>query len=254
MDAETEVLIPEPRTASRRIKPGWYVLAALFLYSIVSTVLLFNRQVFNKQGTTVGQGSTPELHLNLAPEGLWFPIPGARLPQDDRFLPTADRPYRKGINQGFVFNTDGTGIPVNFGTPVIAAADATVLRADITFQEIGTTQWRSLLDKVAVSGADDNELDRLRGRQLWLRLEDGRLLRYGHLSGIRQGINEGLTIYRGQVIGYVGNSGTDDGVKGTTRGARLQFEVWQADNTFFGQNAETIDQVRSLAASLFVGP
>lgn len=258
MDAETEVVIPKLVSTRKPIKPGWYLLAALFLYSIFSTVALFNRslfsQMFSKQGTTIGQGSTPQAQANLAPDGLWFPIPGARLPQDDRFLPTADRSYRKGINQGFVFNTDSAGIPINFGTPVIAAADATVQRADINFQEISASASRVLLDKVAVSGADDNELDQLRGRQIWLRLEDGRLLRYGHLSGIHKDIREGINVYRGQVIGYVGNSGTEDGVKGTTRGARLQFEVWQADNTFFGQNVETIDQVRSFAASLFVGP
>ena len=31
-------------------------------------------------------------------------------------------------------------------------------------------------------------------------------------------------------------------------------EIWQADNTFFGQNAETLEQVRAESASLFVGP
>jgi murein DD-endopeptidase MepM/ murein hydrolase activator NlpD len=210
--------------------------------------------LFRPKETVMGQGSSPEMQVTLAPEGLWFPIPGAKVPQDDRFLPTADRPYRKGINQGFVFNMDSTGIPVIYGTPVVAAADATVVRADLEFQELSPTQWRTLLDKVAVSGAEEDELDRLRGRQIWLRLEDGRLLRYGHLSNIKQGLLESSKVYRGQVIGYVGNSGTDDGVSGTTRGARLQFEVWQADNTFFGQGSESIDLVRSAANTLFVGP
>jgi murein DD-endopeptidase MepM/ murein hydrolase activator NlpD len=231
-----------------RIKPGWYVLAVLFLYSLVSTFLLLR-----PRETVMGQGSTPEL-TSLAPEGLWFPIPGAKIPQEDRFLPTADRPYRKGINQGFVFNTDGTGIPINYGTPVIAAGDGTIVRADLEYKEMSSSEWRQLLDKVGVSGATDAQLDKLRGRQIWLRLEDGRLLRYGHLSNIKQGIDKGVRVYRGQVIGYVGNSGTDDGVSKTTGGARLQFEVWPTDNTFFGQNIESMDRVRISAASLFVGP
>ena len=248
MESENEILAPLAEPA-RRIKPGWYVLGALFIYALIATYFLFR-----PKETVMGQGNTPQMQENLAPQGLWFPVPGAKVPQDDRFLPTADRPYRKGINQGFVFNTDGIGIPVNYGTPVIAAADATVVRSDIDFQELSPTQWRSLLDKVGASGAEESELDKLRGRQIWLRLEDGRLLRYGHLSNIKPGLEESTRVYRGQVIGYVGNSGTDDGVSGTTRGARLQFEVWQADNTFFGQGTESIDQVRSAATALFVGP
>lgn len=247
MEPEQELIVPlEP---TRRIKPGWYILGALFLYGLIATYFWLR-----PKENVVGQGSIPQLQETLESEGLWFPIPGAKIPQDDRFLPTADRPYRKGINQGFVFNTDGTGIPVNYGTPVIAAADGTVMRADLEYKELSPTEWRNLLDKVGVSGADDVELDKLRGRQIWLRLEDGRTLRYGHLSNIKQGIEVNTKVYRGQVIGYVGNSGTDDGVSETTRGARLQFEVWEANETFFGQGAESIDQVRSAATALFVGP
>lgn len=253
MEPETEptpglevILPPKP---PRHIKPGWYVLAVLLVYSLVTTFFLFRPKV-----TVMGQGSMPEITATLAPQGLWFPIPGARLPQDARFLPTADRSYRKGVNQGFVFTTDSANIPVAYGTPVIASADATVIRVDTEFKEASPTDWRALMDRVGKLGATEEELDRFRGRQIWLRLEDGRTLRYGHLSNIRQGIEVNASVYRGQVIGFVGNSGTDDGVSGTTRGARLQFEVWQADGTFFGQGSQSIDQVRSAAANLFVGP
>ncbi len=251
MEPETELSVPAPVPVEspRRIKPGWYVLAALLMYGLVTTFFLLR-----PKASFIGQGSSPEMSIEAVPQGLWFPIPGAKVPQDDRFLPTADRPYRKGINQGFVFNSDSAGIPINYGTPVIAAADATVVRADNEFQELSLTQWRALLDRVGASGANEDELDQLRGRQLWLRLSDGRLLRYGHLSNLKVGIQEGAKVYRGQVIAYVGNTGTDDGVSGTTRGARLQFEVWQANNTFFGQNVETAEQVRSAATALFVGP
>jgi peptidoglycan LD-endopeptidase LytH len=249
METENDVTLPPVPAEPRRIKPGWYVLAALLLYSLIATFFLLR-----PKASVIGQGSTPQITASFAAEGLWFPVPGAKVPQDDRFLPTADRPYRKGINQGFVFNTDGTGIPIGYGTPVIAASDGTVMRADVDYQELSPTQWRSLLDKVGASGADESELDRLRGRQIWIRLEDGRLLRYGHLSNIKPDIEKGVQVYRGQVIGYIGNSGTDDGVSGTTGGARLQFEVWQTDNTFFGQTTESIDQIRSAANALFVGP
>jgi murein DD-endopeptidase MepM/ murein hydrolase activator NlpD len=60
-------------------------------------------------------------------------------------------------------------------------------------------------------------------------------------------------VYRGQVIGYVGNSGTDAGVAGGRDRARLRFELWPAEDEYFGEGLEP-EQVRLEAASLFVGP
>ena len=245
----------------RRIKPGWYLLLILLLYSILMTTLLARSNRMLREARTLPTETTQvevlpepnELENEAAPEGLWFPIMGAQLPQDPSFLPNARRAYRQGVSQGFDFYGEDAGIPIPYGTPVIAAADAAVTRVDDDYRELEPEAWRTLLAEVARSGAEEEQLDSLRGRQVWLRTDDDITLRYAHLSGIAEGLEVGDRVYRGQVIGFVGNSGTDDGVAGNTRGARLHFEVWQPDGTFVGDGLDE-EAVRATANTLFVGP
>ncbi len=167
-------------------------------------------------------------------------------------MPGAPRSYRGGVSQGFDFADADAGVPIAYGAAVVAAAAGQVVRADTAYVELDADAWQSLLTRVGESGADAGQLDQLRGRQVWIRTSDGRGLRYGFLAGVRDGLGVGSTVYRGQVIGYVGNSGTGDGVAGTTRNPRLHFEIWQGD-AFFGQELASQD-VRARAAELFVGP
>lgn len=194
-----------------------------------------------------GPGAAP----GAARSGWWVPVPGARLPSDDAYLPGAPRPYRDGTSQGFVFYGDDVGVPIVAGTPVIAATDATVVRLDVTYREPDEDEWAALLGAVA-DGADEDQLDRLRGRQVWLEDDDGRVFRYGHLSAIRSDLRVGQRVVRGQVIGRAGNSGTDDGVRGGGGGVRVQFEIWE-DGIYFGDGLEPV-AVRAEAAARLVGP
>ena len=275
-----------PATAARRIRPGWYLLAAITLYAVVVTVLLVTRSTADARDAQPGgqdsvggavagparDGSAPDgsdareasvspggapasggADVGDAPPGLWFPIPGAGLPTADDHLPGAPRAYRNGVSQGFDFHDGDAGVPISYGTPVIAAAAGSVVRADTGYVEMDQRAWDVLLADVAAGGADEEQLDRLRGRQLWIRTPDGTVLRYGHLADVRDGVRVGSAVYRGQVIGYAGNSGTDVGVAGRTDGVRLRFEIWPSDDTFFGEDLEPT-QVRLQAASLFSGP
>lgn len=246
----------------RKIKPGWYVLTALLVYSFAitaafqqrsSTLTQLRRNASMVAATTgagnVSEGTPPAV---AAPEGLWFPVVGASVPRSEAYLPGAPRVYRNGVNQGFDFYSGDAGIPIPYGMPVIASVDGVVTRADNNYSELDQAAWDALIEEVGVNGASEEQLDRLRGRQLWLTTANGRTLRYAHLSRLRPGIEEGQRVYRGQVIGFVGNSGTDDGVRGTSGGARLHFEIWQ-DEQFFGQDINS-EELRVRAASLFVGP
>lgn len=243
----------------RSVKPGWYVLAGVTLYAVVVSVVAFSRPAQRERAADPAAEPPPaaapadlSAAASYGPEGLWFPLPGARLPRSDANLPGAPRPYRAGVSHGFDFVDGDVEVPVTYGAAVIAAAAGQVIRADTSYVELTPEGWESLLADVA-DGASEAQLDRLRGRQVWVQTADGTVLRYGHLSRVASGVSVGRSVYRGQVVGYVGNSGTDAGVSGGRDGARLRFEVWPAEDTYFGEGL-TPEQVRLEAASLFVGP
>lgn len=238
----------------KRLKPGWYVLLAITAYAVVVTLLLARGGSSTQLPAEQPSQDAPAPQVaNAGPPGLWFPIPGASLPATDSNLPGAPRVYRNGVSQGFdLFDTD-SGVPVVLGTPVVAAASGQIVRADLGYTEMDPRAWEVLMSDVEQGGADESQLDQLRGRQIWLRTDDGTVLRYGHLSSIRTGIRTGVNVHRGQVIGFVGNSGTDRAVAGSDDGVRLRFEIWNEEGEFFGQDLSATD-VRLAAASLFVGP
>ncbi len=255
----------------KRIKLGWILLLALLIYSIFITQAfqrnkkdlskLRNASEITRDAAITGgvaqteapQETTVITPVTFAEAGLWMPIVGARVPQNPMYLPNSPRNYRLGQSQGFDFYSDDAGVTIAYGTPVIASDDATVIRVDIEHEELSSEKWDELLAEVGVNGATDEQLDILRGRQIWLETQNGKTLRYAHLSGVRNGIEVGQKVYRGQVIGYVGNSGTDNAVKGDAKGARLHFEIWESEEEFFGKGLNTEDvQIRS--PRLFVGP
>lgn len=236
-----------------RIKPGWYVLVFLLLYGLVMTLLLSrSNAALHQARLQTAQAEEVQKKTVAAPAGLWLPLPGARLPQDAAHLPGAPKAYRQGVNQGFDFYDGDSGVPVPYGAPVIASTAGTLVRVDNSYQEPTPAEWQALLKAVA-HGATEEQLDVLRGRQIWLKTTDGKTLRYALLSGIRPGLKVGQQVYRGEVIGYVGNSGTADGVAGNHQGQRLHFEIWLPDGAFFGKGASP-EEVRAKAATLFVGP
>ena len=278
---------PAPRS---RLRPGWYLLAALLVYAFIATLQWraaaaelreVRMQEAGAEATLPGAGADATARLGdaalegqhasraetvrdpvtearpsasgtNAAGGLWFPIAGARLPDDDDHLPGAPRPYRAGVAEGFSFWQASNNVPIAYGTAVVAAAAGEVIRADHGYVELEAASWEALLARVA-DGASDEDLDRLRGRQVWLRLDDGRVLRYGHLASVRSGLAVGQHVSRGWVIGRVGNSGTPDAVAGRTSNARLHFEVRADDDAYFGDGLSP-DEVRLAATSLFTGP
>ncbi len=181
---------------------------------------------------------------------LRMPIAGAHLPDIDRSLPGAPRPYRFGIHEGIDMYAGTVGVNVIKGTPVRAAADGVVLRADVDYKEASTAQvdaWlNEALDKHMTPPAIQNKLG---GRQVWLDHGDGLGTRYLHLSGIAPGIQAGSTVKAGAIIGYAGNSGTSEAAAGSDSGIHLHFEI-RVGNGYLGQWLSPIETRRLLEQML----
>ena len=229
------------------VRPGWYVILALAVWSLVATAQWVSLN--NQLGEATARLEVFERQAALENARLNLPIAGAGLPRSADYLPNAPRSYRKGVSQGFVFTGSDSGVNVPFGTPVLAAADGEIVKLDASFKDATVAEFLQLLTEVK-NGASDNDLERLRGRQVWLKHSNGTITRYGHLSKIAPQLSFANPVKRGQVIGYVGNSGTLEGARGSQGNARLLFEVWLTPDRFLGLGLKP-SEVRVQAAKLF---
>jgi peptidoglycan LD-endopeptidase LytH len=216
-----------------RIKPGWYLAGLIGAYALFMTVQYLSAA--NSLAITQDKLNVLEKQIQLENTRLTIPLLGAHLPDNDNNLPSAPREYRKGVSQGFVFTGVDSGIPVSYAMPIVAASDGEIIKLDANFKEMTQPEYNALLGAIK-NGASENDLTKLRGRQIWLRHSDGTITRYCHLSKIDDRVSFAAPVKRGQVIGFVGNSGTLEGIRGSSGNARLLFEVWSNDGHFFGEN------------------
>jgi murein DD-endopeptidase MepM/ murein hydrolase activator NlpD len=177
--------------------------------------------------------------------GFTYPIAGGCLPKGGQLMPNAPRPYRKGIHEG----VDNYGVdncaPIWLGTPVLAAKAGRVVRADLDFRDM----TRDELERNLAEPNTDAALDAFRGRQVWILHEGGVITRYAHLSGIAPGISVGTQVAGGQVIAYVGESGTPESIRNPGHEYHLHFEVRTGDG-YLGQGLPPAE-VRELYVKLF---
>ncbi len=181
---------------------------------------------------------------------LRMPIVGATVPDLDTLLPGAPRAYRNGIHQGFDMNNGHIGVPTAYSGPVVAAKDGTVIRATLDFVEMTFAEHAAAIAESQAAGTTPPDiLDKLRGRQVWIDHGHGIVTRYVHLSGIAADIVEGARVRAGDIVGFVGNSGTEAGVQGTRGGAHLHFEL-RIDDRYFGEGM-SYSEIREAATRIF---
>ena len=185
--------------------------------------------------------------------GFVYPIEGACLPNVDRLMPNAPREYRAGIHEGVDFYAGYNCATVLEGTPVMAAKAGTVIRADHNFVEMTEAELNEFLARSKAQGYTDAEaLDRFRGRQVWVDHGGGVVTRYCHLSAIPAATTEGTPVQAGDLVGYVGDSGTPEAVTSPGVEIHLHFEIRVGDS-YLGAGLPA-DQVRQLWEQAFAPP
>ncbi len=181
---------------------------------------------------------------------LTMPIAGACITNNDEQMPNAPREYRHGVHEGVDFFTGFACVDVPNGLPVMAPADGKVVRADQGYKELTQRQLDDMLALTQEQGyTDPGTLDRYRGRQVWIDHGDGIVTRYAHLGGIPPEIQVGTLVTKGQVVAFVGDSGSPEALEAPGYNNHLHFEV-RIGNGFLGEGS-TPDEVRSLYKSVF---
>lgn len=172
--------------------------------------------------------------------GFAMPIAAACLPDIDSVMPNAPREYRNGVHEGVDLYPELACAGIQRGTEVRAMADGIVVRIDHEYQPITRAE-------AAVQDSSPASLDRFRGRQVWVEhgvLESGEAVvtRYAHLDNVAADLEVGDQVREGRVVGYVGNSGTPEGLDDPDAEIHLHFEV-RIGEGFLGQG-EPPDIVR----------
>ena len=221
--------------------------------------LLSVGQVLRIVGSTVPRPSTaaptldPSIEIdNPAGSGWLIPVAGACIPIEDDQMPNSPREYRNGVHEGVDFFTDFACVDVAMGTPALASKAGRVIRADHIYKPVTQSELDELLAKVEAQGFTDTAtLDRFRGRQVWIDHGDGFVTRYAHLEGVSEDLLVGANVERGDIIAFIGDSGTPESVTNPGFENHLHFEL-RIGSSFLGEG-ELPEVVRALYTDAFFG-
>ncbi len=176
--------------------------------------------------------------------GMCMPIRNGLLPVEDNSYPNAPRSYRGGVHVGLDFlhyHRDETyeAIPVSKETPVLAAADGVIIRADWDYSPMTATEW--LNQSEYYKKHPDTFVKRsFGGIQVWIDHRNGMVTTYNHLSIIDKKITRGAAVKKGERIGWAGNSGLIGEAEGKNYGVHLHFEIW-IDGYYLGRGMNIKD-------------
>ncbi len=175
-----------------------------------------------------------EPFLNIANPIYTLPIQSTGLTERPLQMPGAPRHYRLGVHEGIDFYW-------RTGTPIYAVAAGTIIRADLNYKRPSLAQFEAREDEIADLGkTSESALNFYRGRQVWIKHENGFVTRYAHLSEIADDVMIGQTVEQGSLIGFVGNSGSPASIDSQNADAHLHLEIWH-DESYLGQYLRPIE-------------
>ena len=160
-----------------------------------------------------------------------IPIPDACISEFEGHQANSPREYRSGIHEGLDFYEFASCVPLGLGSVVIAAKDGIIVRSDSDYTELTQAE----LDAAEAVGFQGEEvLDLLRGRQVWIDHGGGVVTRYAHLSAVAAGTTVGDPVVAGDIIGFVGESGSPTSLEPVETDFHLHFEIRVGDS-FLGE-------------------
>ncbi len=175
-------------------------------------------------------GTAPDVEpLPVEPvlTGFIVPVPDACVSEFEGHLPSASRAYRNGIHEGLDFYEFASCVPLGLGSAVIAAKDGIIVRADLDYTELTQAEYAAA---EAAGFQGEEVLDLFRGRQVWIDHGAGVVTRYAHLSAIAAGIAVGDPVVAGDIIGFVGESGSPTSLHPVETDFHLHFEIRIGDS------------------------
>ena len=203
---------------------------------------------------------------DLDPEdlhGFVMPIEDACYPGLEESWPNAPREALNHVNDGVDFYWGDSCVLIERGTAVVAAYGGVVVRVDhefvpLTFDEVTKLRERLADGRGAERGdaagegaagdeadwPDEETLDRLRGRQVWIDHGNGVVTRYAQLARVTADLAEGVYVPQGHRIGGVGESGMPDSLTAPGSQLHLHWEVRVGDS-YLGADADA-ETVRAL--------
>jgi murein DD-endopeptidase MepM/ murein hydrolase activator NlpD len=164
-------------------------------------------------------------------------------------MPGAPREYRNGIHEGVDFYDIDNCASIGLDTAVLAAKAGRVIRADMDYIDITPEQVAELEQEALDNGSSEEIEDIFRGRQVWVDHGNGIVTRYAHLNGIADGIQEGSAVSQGELIAFVGDSGTPESVTDPGSEVHLHFEIRVGDS-YLGADLDP-QEVRQLFEDAF---
>lgn len=168
-------------------------------------------------------------------DGMIIPIKGVALPRHVGVFPGARRLYRFGIHEGMDFFLDpGSRTKVAMNTQVRAADGGKVLRSDVNFKDMNAAQFNKVMNECyREHRTSDHNEDLFRGCQVWISHGNGIVTRYAHLNKVNPQVKKDQQVARGDLIGFVGVSGTGQNLPGRAKYPHLHFEIW-LDGKYLG--------------------